>query len=205
MSPNILGEPFQGQHFKLKADNEIEGDPFLFTDWKSGEVTLKNNEKYRVERLNLDASRDRFIYYKNDTMYEFFDDIKEIRIYNENHLSNPGSDMVFRIDINPTAANFVQVLATGKVTIFQEYEKKPEGENYSNGIVNNTRKYVLHSIQYALIGNKAIPIKFSSSTLDDLTLDKKTQVNTFIKANNLKVKKENDFLKVITFYNSISS
>ena len=56
-----------------------------------------------------------------------------------------------------------------------------------------------------LSDNKAVPVKFSSSTLDDLTSDKKDEVNAFIKANHLKVKKEPDFLKAITFYNGLSS
>jgi hypothetical protein len=113
--------------------------------------------------------------------------------------------MVFRSDINPSAANFVQVIAHGKVTIFCEYSKKPEGENYSNGIVNNTRKYVLRSNYYSIAGNNAIPVKFNSSTLDELTADKKDKVESYIKENKLKVKKEPDFLKVIKYYNSISS
>lgn len=204
-SPNLLAEPFQGQHFKVKSDNDIEGNPLLFNDWKSGDVTLKNNEKYHVEKINLDALRHKFIYYKNDTMYEFFDNIKEIRIYNENHLDDPGSDMVFRGDINPISANFVQVLAKGKITVFQEYDKKPEGENYSNGIVNNTRKYVLHTNLNALVNNKVIPIKFNSSTLEELTSDKRIQMDAYLKENKLKAKKENDFLKAIMYYNSISS
>jgi hypothetical protein len=199
---NILGDPFSGQNFSINDRmGSVEGNPLLFTDWKSGEVTL-NNEKYYVEKMNLDASSDKFIYYKNDTMFEFFDDIKEIRIFGENHVSDPSSDLIFRNDINPAAANFVQVLTKGKIIIYCEYSKKPEGENYTNGIVNSTRKYVLHSTQFALVDKKTIPIKYNSSTLDDLTSDKKKQVEAFIKENKLKVKKEPDFLKAIDFYNS---
>lgn len=204
-SPNVLADPFQGQHFKVKADNEIEGNPLLFNDWKSGDVILKNNEKYRVEKLNLDASNGKFIYFFKDTMYEFFDNIKEITVYGENHFNDPSSDMVFRSDVNPISNNFVQVLANGKITVFEEYNKKPEGENYSNGIVNNTRKYVLHTNLNALVNNKIIPIKFNSSTLEELTSDKKPQVDAYLKENKLKPKKESDFLKAIIYYNSIST
>lgn len=203
---NILAEPFEGQGYQTSNDmGAVDGNPFLYSEWKSGEVILKNGEKYKIEKMNLDASRDQFVYSKNDTLFEFSDNIREIKIYGEDHKNDPGPDMIFRSDINPLAANFVQVLTKGKVTIFCEYSKKPEGENYSNGIVNNTRKYVLHSNYYSLVNNNAIPVKFSSSTLDDLTSDKKNQVNTFIKENNLKVKKENDFLRVIIFYNAIST
>ncbi|HEX7458143.1 MAG TPA: hypothetical protein VF301_06895 [Ginsengibacter sp.] len=197
----ILTDPFRGQDFKI-SDNmgEVEGSPFLFSEWKKGDVTLKNGEKYKIEKINLDASRNQFVYSMNDSLFEFSDNIREIKIYGED---GAGSDMIFRSDINPIAANFVQVFINGKVTIFCELSKKPEGENYSNGIVNNSRKYILHSNYYSLIDNKSNPVKFSSSTLDDLTSDKKDQVNAFVKANNLKVKKEPDFLKAITFYNTL--
>ena len=201
MSPNVLGEPFQGQHFAQKADNDVEGNPMVFDNWKKGQVTLNNGEVYPIAKINLDGQRHLFLYSVNDSTYEFVDNVKEIRIYD--NANDPNSVMVFRNNIDPESTNFVELLDTGKITIFQVYEKKPEGENYSNGIVNNTRKYVLHTNQFAVVDKKAIPIKFNSSTLEDLTSDKKKEVEAYVKENKLKVKKEPDFLKAINFYNSI--
>lgn len=204
ISPNILAEPFQGQHIKVKADNAVEGTPLLFSDWKSGEVTLKNGENYHLAKINLNGSDGKFIYSKNDTIYEFIDNVSEIKIYSENHIHDSASDMIFRSDLLPDQSNFVQVLTRGKITILKEFSKKPEGENYSNGIVNNTRKYVLHTQEIAVIDNQAVPFKYSSSALDKFTIDKKDQIDHYIKQNNLKPKRENDFLKSIDFYNRIS-
>ena len=199
---NILADPFRGQDLKI-SDNmgEVGGSPYLFGEWKRGDVTLKNGEQYKIEKINLDASRNQFVYSMNDSLFEFSDNVREIKIYGE----DSGSDMVFRSDINPIAANFVQVLTNGKINIFCEISKKPEGENYSNGIVNSSRKYALHYNYYSLADNAAVPVEFNSSTLDDLTSDKKNEVNAFIKANNLKVKKVPDFLKAITYYNDINA
>ena len=205
MSPNVLQAPFQGQQFTAKADNDVEGNPLVFDNWKKGEVTLKDGEKYPIEKINLDAQRHIFLYAVSDSIYEFDDNVREVRIYDNGNAENPNSVMVFRNNIDPQSDNFVELLDTGKITIFQEYEKKPEGENYSNGIVNNTRKYTLHTTQYALINKVATPIKFNSSTLGNLTSDKKKQVEAFVKENKLKVKKESDFLKAIDYYNSMGS
>lgn len=201
---NILASAFEGQRFKIKSDDGIEGNPLLFEDWKSGEVTLNNNEKYNIEKVNLDASNNKFIYYKNDTMYEFFDNIKEIKIYNENHFTDPSSDMVFRSDLKLLTPAFVQVLADGKITIIREYIKKPKGENYSNGIVNNTRKYFLQSTQSAIADNKIIPLIFNSASLEQLTLNRRKEMITYLKENKLNPKKEKDFLMTINYFNSIS-
>ncbi|MEP6713355.1 MAG: hypothetical protein ABJA37_13095 [Ferruginibacter sp.] len=201
---NLGGSTLDGQVFRVKASNDVEGSPLLFDDWKSGEVTLANNEKFEIDKLNMDASRDKFIYLKNDTMYEFFNEVKEVKINLGSTEDESKKYMVFKEGVNPDNGNFVQVLASGKITIFQEYDKKPEGENYSNGIVENVRKYVLHSSKSALVNKKVIPIKsYSSSALEDLTSDKKTEVEAYVKQNNLKLKKESDFLKAIDYYNSI--
>jgi hypothetical protein len=206
VSPNILGEPFQGQHFKLNTENnDIGGSPLLFDDWKKGEVTLKNGENYHLQKINFDASRSQFIYSINDTIYEFYNNVRMVRIYSDNHSQDLSSDKVFRNDLLPDQNIFVQVLLKGKINILREFSKKPEGENYSNGIVNNSRKYVLHIQDVALIDNRIIPFKYSSSALQELVSDKKSEVDSYVKSNNLKPKKENDFLKSINFYNSINA
>ena len=204
ISPNILAEPFQGQHIRMKVDNDVEGTPLLYNDWKRGEVTLKNGQNYHLEKINFNASDGKFIYSKNDTVYEFVDNVNEIKIYSDNHSQDSSSDMIFRTDLLPDQSGFVQVIAKGKITILREFVKKPEGENYTTGIVNSTRKYVLHTQDVALVGNKVVPFKYSSSTLDEFTSDKKDKIDSYVKQNKLKPKKESDFLKCINFYNSIS-
>src|SRR6185312_16429943 len=81
ISPNILAEPFQGQHIRMKADNDVEGTPLLYNDWKRGEVTLKNGQNYHLDKINFNASDGKFIYSKNDTTYDFVDNVNEIKIY----------------------------------------------------------------------------------------------------------------------------
>lgn len=202
---NVLADPFRGQGFKTNDDiGRIEGNPLLFSEWKSGEVILKNGEKYNLEKINLDASRNQFIYSQNDSLFEFSDNIREVIIYDQDHKNDSASDLVFKNDINPLSSTFVQLLTQGKIIIFREYNKKPKGENYSNGIVNNTRKYVLSSKYYYLLDNKAAPFELNSISIENLTSDKKDQISTFMITNNLKVKKESDFLKAINYYNSIS-
>lgn len=196
---------FGGITEKSALNNNVEGNPLLFDNWKSGQITLTNGQKFELKKINLDASRDVFLYERNDSVFDFADNVNEVRIYGEDHLNNPESDMIFRTDVNPSATNFVQVLTQGKITIYCEYSKKPEGDYSNNGFVTTTRQYELSANYYSLINNTATQIKFNSNTLDDLTSDKKDKVNAFVKENKLKVKKEPDFLKAIKFYNSIGS
>lgn len=202
LSPNILAAPFQGEQFKVKTDFDVEGSPLLFDDWKTGEVTLTTGEVYRVDKINFEGTLLKFIYSRNDTVYQLQDNVNQVKIFNTPE--DTSSAMVFRNDMLPQQPDFVQVLTKGKITILRKVSKKPEGENYSNGIVNNSRKYVVHNEDVAIVDGKVVPFKYSSSDLEELTSDKKSQVNSYVKSNNLKPKKEDDFLKSINFYNSIN-
>ena len=205
MSPNILGAPFQGERFATKASNDVEGSPLLFETWKSGTVSLANGEVYNVQKLNFDASTSTFIYSLKDTIYEIQNIVNQVEIDGENS-DIPGSPtaMLFRNDLIPGQSNFVQVLLKGKITILRQFSKKPEGENYSNGVINETRKYVLHSQDVALVKGKITPLAYSTSALNELTVDKMKEIESYIKAQHLKPKKGDDFLKAISYYNSLS-
>lgn len=97
---------FGGIYTKLNDANSFEGSPLLFNTWKHGEVKLMNDQKFVVEKLNLDASRNTFEYENNDSVYEFTDNIKEVRIYGRDHDLHPELDTIFRTDINPLRHKF---------------------------------------------------------------------------------------------------
>lgn len=200
-APYAYGESFENRAYKEKFAGDVEGSPMLFDTWQSGEVVLTNGDKYLIEKINYDALAQKFLYMHHDTMFEFGDNVKQITVHNNSGTGN--SIMVFRNDIDPESVNFVQVLDSGKVTIFEHIEKKPEGENYSNGIVNNSRKYVVHKTAYALVNKEANPIKFDASSLEQITADKSGEMKSYIKQNRLKVKHEDDFLKAVNYYNTL--
>ncbi|HVZ97396.1 MAG TPA: hypothetical protein VG847_11005 [Chitinophagaceae bacterium] len=199
-SSYAYGESFENRAYQEKFSSDVAGSPLLFDNWLPGEVVLNNGEKYLVEKINFDALAQKFLYMYHDTMFEFGDNVQKITVH-DNSADNPV--MVFRDDIDPESVNFVQMLDSGKVTIFAHIDKKPEGENYSNGIVNNIRKYTVHKTTYALVKKEATPVKFDASSLEELTADKAGEMKSYIKENRLKVKKETDFLKAITYYNSL--
>jgi hypothetical protein len=203
ISPNILASPFQGDRFTIKKNNDVQGSPLLFDHWKSGKIFLANGQVYPLQKLNFDASNSKFIYSINDTIYEIQNSVNEVRIFDDESRTDSASQLLFRSDLILGASRFAQVLVKGKVTILRQFSKQPEGENYSNGIVNETRKYVLHTQDVALIDGKTIPLAYSSSTLKELTSDKKAEVDSYIKSNHLKPKKEDDFLEAINYYNGL--
>jgi hypothetical protein len=204
VSPNILSAPFQGQHFSVKAENDVEGSPFLFDSWKRASIIMKDGNSFLVPKINFDASRSFFVFNHNDTLYDLGDNVSSVKIYADDITNKDKTEMTF-ID-NPTGVpgSFVQVLTNGKITILRKFIKRPEGENFSNGIVKSSREYVLHSEDFTFINKKLTPIKYNSSSLEELVADKKSEINSYVKSNNLKPKKQSDFLKTIEYYNSLN-
>lgn len=201
--PYTYGESFDNRSFKEKFASEVEGSPLLFDNWQPGEVILNNGEKYSVEKLNFYPIGGNFLYMHNDTMFAFSDNVQQITVHEKEDADNSTTTLVFRKDIDPETNDYVELLDSGKVTIFTHLQKKPEGENYSNGIVNNTRKFVLHKTTYAMVNKNVIPVKFDGASLEQLTADKNDAVKTYIKQHGLKVKHETDFLKAVNYYNSL--
>jgi len=203
ISPNILATPFQGDRFTMTSSADVEGTPLLFDNWKTGKIILSNGQVYPLQKLNFDASKLKFIYSIKDTLFEMQDNVTQVRIDDERGGPGSANEMVFRNDLLPGKTYFVQLLTNGKVSILRQFSKRPEGENYTNGIIKETRKYVLHTSDVILQDGNIIPLTYGSDALTQLTSDKKSEVEKYVKANHLKAKKEDDFLKIINFYNSL--
>ena len=173
-------------------------------------MVLKNGEQYDYVRLNFDAKNDKFYFNQHDSSFELLSVIEEIRIRDISHSADSTYDMIFKNNINGgdlvKPENFVQVLiSSGKITLFKQYTKRIEGENSSNGIIKNAKKYVLHTSIFAIGNNNVIPLKLSPHSLEELTSDKQDQMKAFVKSKQLNLKKETDFKQALSYYNSISS
>jgi hypothetical protein len=203
VSPNILAPPFQGQRLTAKADNDIAGTPFLYNNWKRGSIIMTDGNSFLVPKINFDASRSLFVFDHSDTLYDLDDNVKSVVIYPDANSNNGDLPQTF---INVGLGNSspsVEVLTNGKITIVRKFTKRPEGENYSNGILKTSREYVLKSQDFVMINNQLKLIKYSTADLEELVADKVNEINSFVKSNNLKPKKQTDFLKSIEYYNSL--
>jgi hypothetical protein len=56
---------------------------------------------------------------------------------------------------------------------------------------------------YLVIGNKAFPVKKEKRSILSALGNKQTELEAFIKANNLNLKNDDDLARLINYYNSI--
>lgn len=109
----------------LTYDTEIKGSPFLFEDWRLAKIKLKSVGEYDNIKVKYSPHYNKFYYNQNDSLYEFSDNLEEVRLKNNEHLEESGYDMIFREDVSADGiimpGKFVQVLTKGKVTLVKQY------------------------------------------------------------------------------------
>ena len=203
----VITLKYNGKTYSEYEKDNITGSPFLFDEWRDGAIVLTNGKLYANIKLKFDVLNNKFLFYKNDSVYEFLDVLQKVILIDS---ASPNKDYIIFEKINNTtdkikAGTFVQVLSTGKIFLFKQISKKITGENFSNGINTTTRRIVEYSGSWATVSNQTFPIKLNEKYLDDLTSDKKEELKKYIQQNQLKINKEKDFIAAVNYYNQITA
>lgn len=204
----ISKTPFFNSHDFISKEEDIEGSPLLFENWRSGKIILKDHKQYDDVLLNFIPSANKFYINQHDTIRELVASVDEIRIKDVSHPDDRYYDRIFKNNLQGgelvKPGTFVEVLATGKIVMVKEYVKRTEGA-YSDGIVTFLKKYVLHSTIFVINNNDIMPVRLNVHFLEKLTSDRKDQMKEFLKSKKINLKREADFKEAISYYNYISA
>ena len=184
---------------------DVKGFPYLFDDWLKGDVTMADNSVHQNMDLKYNLLNDR-PYFKNSSqsVLTFADPVKQFTI------KTAGSEqpLLFRNGYQNipgvTSSAFLEVLADGKTQVLKKMAKKIQTENvYPN---TSTNKYFTENKTYYIFkDNKGTLIKLDKKSVLSNLSDKQTELEAYIKQNNLNLKEDGDLSKLITYYNSISN
>jgi hypothetical protein len=188
----------------------LQGSPFLFEDWRLAKIKFKTKQEYDNIKVKFNPFDNSFYYNKNDSLYEFAENLEEVRIKNNEHLNESGYDMVFTKNISAggeiAPGTFVQILSKGKITLVKYFKGKvyENAESSAFGSEGKTKKLVTTSVVLAITNSGTRRIQYNTKYLQELTTDKTQEITEFIKLKGLNVKKEMDFAVAISYYNLIS-
>jgi len=196
VSDKISGKPY----FLITYDN-IRGSAFLFEEWKPSNVLDVNGYEFLNVLVKFDAYANKFFYSHGDTTYEFVTKIEEVTLY-----PGPGDSMIFKkgfsVPDKISADKFVQVLAEGKMTAIK-YISKALQETIEYNVPGKVKVFTDKTAFYFISGNNAVSQRPNQKLLQDLLKDKWPPVEAFIKQNSLNLKKEDDCIRAIRYYNSL--
>ncbi len=180
---------------KVTYEN-ANGSPYIPEDFTNGSIQVSTTQKFEDLRLKFDA-------YAGKIAFEYKDETLEIPVpYAHVSIGN----MIFEngfpdIDGNEMRT-YYQVLSSGKMNFLKHYRSLvKESSEFGKGMV---RRFVMYENYYLAQKNGGI-VKIAINKEDILKIlaEKSTEIEGFITKNKLKIKKPEDVIKVVEFYNSL--
>jgi intein-encoded DNA endonuclease-like protein len=198
--------------------SEVLGSYYLDLDWSLATVKFYpkaiSTPKGIVKLDSLEDVQVRVILNGNDVEFNTPDGIKVISgtliksfsMVKPNQLpKNYISTLEFVDNYDKTKPSFFEVLVEGKTKLL-EYIKitiqKPDYVEAFN-VGSKDTKIVKEKQLFINRGNEVLRFSANKKDLFELMSDKKTEIETYIKQNNLSIKDRSDLLKIFQYYNQI--
>lgn len=199
------GDPKQITVINLPAPTVV-GSNYLSEDWYLGSIKLKSksilsnyNLKYDVENNNLeikdgDSTKICTLILLDSFYWQKTSQSDSILYVNADK---------FTVDDYKQIIGMLKVVSYGKVNLFSRsyIEILQPTYNAALNVGERNKKAVIRSAFYLSRYNNLVKIKSKKQLLSYFNDDAK-QIEVYLKTNKLKIKNEDDFKKVIDFYNS---
>ena len=186
---------------------EVNGSPYFFDKWVNGNVVLANGKSIKDIGLKYDQVKDELLFAgKNNEEYYFNDPIKEFTLFEKKN--NIAFVFLFRNGFpdvkNLTVKSYYEVVMDGEIKLLKKNVKSiSETKEYNSA---TTVKNINDNFNYYLANSTGITqlkkddMKVLATALNE---QKSSLILEYAKKNKLSPKKEEDLIKVITYYYSI--
>ncbi|TFF36701.1 hypothetical protein [Mucilaginibacter psychrotolerans] len=204
--------PLKAQ-FKLYTDSKpvmlidytnMEGTPYLYEDWQTGNVTLTNgvsNKEPMLLKLNLVND---VISFKDNATGQELEFVVPVQEFSLNLVA--GATRHFKsgfknIDgIAPTA--FLEVLSDGKAQLLKR-NNKIIFEQQPIGSATKERTFIEKTKYYLVIDGKATVVKADRKSLLAALADKQSALDTYLNVNKINFKSDTQLGKLVDYYNTL--
>lgn len=198
---SILQDPVSSRIFNVEKYAEIRGTPFFMDKWIRGSV-ITTRGIYENLELKFNLYDNAVFFNKQDEAFELQDDIVSFTLMLKP--DRPESYIHFQKGIvgpGIMGSQYVQVLEKGATSLYRLHLKHvSEMSEVNAGIV----KTFTNGTKYYTEKNKLVTLlKTDRESVLALLADKAEQLNSFISANKISFKKEEDLIKVFKYYNSL--
>lgn len=184
---------------RSQSDNEsIIGSPYLNDEWAKGYILSAKGEKFEIESLKYNVYSKNFEFLKYDKAFTLPDGY----IITEFKLN--GHFFVRSAFKGGRKTDFFQVLSSGKLSLLKRFTCELTETQATEGLIQvDKNKYLMKSEYYIqLDGEIPQKVKVRKDEYLVFMLDKAKEVKAHIKKNKLKSKKEEDLIKIFSFYNA---
>jgi len=196
---DINGHPMQ-----TKSYEGVQGSPYLSDQWAMGVVKMTDGRTYKDVPLKYDEVQDELYFQdKKAQTLAFVDHVNEFKI---NYVANNKPyEKVFRNGFKnipgSSEASFFEVLSDGTAQLLKKTTKvQAETREYNAPVVKNFEENAKY---YLIVSGKVIPFKKDKKFILENLPNKRTELEAYIKTNNINLKDDADLAKLISYYNSM--
>jgi hypothetical protein len=177
----------------------IDGTPFFSEQWMLGSLIVKGGTRYDNLMLRLDLVANE-VHYMDSLGNPFvatsnvselwLTDVQENKRYHFLH-----SDAI--TSSSPPQKGWYQMLTGGPVVLFKQHYKYINEMN-QNGVKEQS---ISTKPAYFILVNKNFSVIKKIGDISGLLGDKRSELESYIKANNLSNKSEGDYINLVGYYN----
>lgn len=188
----------------------VVGSPYLFDEWHTGSVALNNGKLFDSLLLKYNV-KDDDVYFKNadDSPMAFKDGVRSFTLIDDNKKSH-----IFRNGYanapGITDRSYLEIIAAGKVQFLKKESKSiVDTKEYGSGVTERrfmqSAKYYLYIDPEDKTGKgKMILVKKDQKSILNALKDKEEELIDYIQKNALNLKNEEDIVKTINYYNTLT-
>ena len=198
----VGGEPFS----PYKYVKVVEGSAFFNEGWMKGLIVLNGGTEYKNLLLKLDLVENN-VHYQDENGRELIaiNPIREVVLIDtvsgdQYHFIHSAA---LTTELNKQEKGWYEILLRGNAKLYKFHKKHlNESKPYGSATFEQTIKDLP---QYFVLNNGSMVRIKKWKEITDVLNDKKAQLEKYISENNLAGKKDDDYIRVITYYNILSA
>jgi hypothetical protein len=201
---NDFLKDINGNPIFIKSTYTAEGTPFYSDQYCTANIKVLNGKRYRDMPIKLNLLENRVIYQTpNGGEMEALTQIESIRF---GACEGKNSSVLFRsgypLTGQLTERTYYQVLDSGTVQLLKYWKiNYTDQKPYSSAVT--IRKFEVKPEYYAYMPEKGmIKLEKGNENALDIISEKKTKASQFVNEQHLKLRKEDDLVKLFYFLNA---
>lgn len=194
----FLLQDVNGRPLRIGQYENINGSPYLRDEWTKGRVVLANGNFFEGVPLKYDLVADQLLFQTEEgQVLEFVQPVREFHFEGKDNIYRSG----FAPIDNHTSASFYQVLEDGNAKLLKKSDKVIREEK-AYGTATITKNIMEYTNYYIEGDDQMVRVKNEKDLLRALQ-GHEADLKDFIKKNKLKLKKEEDMVQLVKYYNSL--
>jgi hypothetical protein len=196
-----IHDPLTQKPYNIDKYAGVNGSPFFFDNWMRATIVTTKGP-YELAQVKFDAYDNILQFNQNEDLFEVSDKIVSFQFFAKTDDKNPTYYFEKGFTGNGLKSDqFVLVLAKGTISFIRAESKAVTDVNQIN--VGLIKTFTNVTRWYLVKGNIAQLVRLNKTEILPLLADKAEQIQSYINSQSLSLKKEDDFIKLIKYYNSL--